>query len=271
MGHLNKFASCSFVSAALYFTLLMGLPIPSLAQLNEQEEAELQIQEPARASLGTNTGNNAGTTTAAAGQAVGGTGGETETTSLVPGGFITRVQSAGDGFDDPYGIWFGYSHSRFEDDFAATAFDGDSDTVYLGADFSPWDNYVFGVALSYDTTDIDTTFNGGQAELDSFSVIPYMGINLSEALDSDLNVNMIMTTGYSTVDVDQFRLAAGARVTSSTSADRFFWAGEVNAGQQIDDFYVSGRVNVLYAVDDMQGSPTAPVTRLEIFVQSLDG
>ena len=80
-----------------------------------------------------------------------------------------------------------------------------------------------------------------------------MGINLSEALDTpvDLNVSMDMSVGFSAVDIDQFRFnAAGARVTSTTTSDRFFWAGNVNAEQQLGDFYVSGRAGVLYAVDE---------------------
>lgn len=97
------------------------------------------------------------------------------TTALIPGGFRTRVQSAGDGFEYPWGVWVSYSHSRFEDEFAASAFDADSNAVFLGADFSPWDNYYFGVAVGYSTIDIDLTFNGGQSDVDTFSILPYLG------------------------------------------------------------------------------------------------
>ena len=176
-----------------------------------------------------------------------------ETTALIPGGFRTRIQSAGDGFDYPYGVWVAYSHTNFEEDFAATAFDGDTDAVFVGADFSPWDNYYFGVALGYDKTDIDTTFNGGQQDLSALSVVPYLSIALSDALDTDLDFSMDMAVGYSSVDIDQFRLAGATRITSSTSADRFFWSSNVNVGQTFGDFYINGRAGVLYAVDDTSG------------------
>ena len=146
-----------------------------------------------------------------------------------------------------------FSDSNFSDDFAASAFDADTNALFFGADMSPWDNYVFGVAIGYDTTDIDTEFNNGQQDLDALTIVPYLAIGLSEALDVDFNLSMDMSTGYSTVDIDQFSVTGGVRVTSSTSSDRFFWATNINAGQEMGDFYVSGRAGILYAVDEVDG------------------
>ena len=176
-----------------------------------------------------------------------------ETTALIRGGFVTRYQAAGDGFEYPWGVWASYTHSRFEDEFAATSIDADSDLLLVGADFSPWDNYVFGVALGYDNTEVDTNFNAGEQDLDAYSIVPYMGVNLSEALDTavDLNVSIDMLAGFSAVDIDQFRInAAGTRVTSTTTSDRFFWAANVNVEKQLGDLYLSGRAGLLYAVDE---------------------
>ena len=84
--------------------------------------------------------------------------------SVVPiaGGLRIQGQGAGEHFDYPWGLWGSYQYSDFEDDFAATAFDANSHTVYLGADFSPWDNWVFGALVSYESVDNDTTFNSGE-------------------------------------------------------------------------------------------------------------
>lgn len=56
------------------------------------------------------------------------------------------------------------------------------------------------------------------------------------------------------MDIDLLRIAGGGgRVTSSTSADTFLWAGNVNAGQAFDQLYVYGSTGVLYAVNEIDG------------------
>ena len=79
-----------------------------------------------------------------------------------------RIQSAGDGFEYPWGLWVSYQHSSLENNFAATAFDADTDTFLVGADFSPFDNSVAGVALAYSDTSTNTFFNSGGSDTDGF-------------------------------------------------------------------------------------------------------
>ena len=75
--------------------------------------------------------------------------------------------------------------------------------------------------VGYDTTEIDTEFINGQQGLDALTIVSYFAIRLSEALDVDFNLNMDMSVGYSTVDIDQFGFTGGVRDTSSTNSDRF--------------------------------------------------
>ena len=177
--------------------------------------------------------------------------------SLTPvaGGVNFQGRSAGDGFEYPYGVWGAYQHNDFEDDFTATAFDADSDIVLVGADFSPWDNMIFGAALGYETTDADTTFNGGNVESDGLTIAPYMGIHLSDDLGVDFDVSADLSFGFSFLDVDQFRTdpATGARVTSNTDADRVFVSGNVNASNWFGEWYIGGRFGLLYAKEDEDG------------------
>jgi len=90
-----------------------------------------------------------------------------------------------------------YQHTDFSDDFTATAFDADPDTVLAGADFSPWENTVAGVAFGYDSTDTDTAFNGGSADLDSFSVVPYFAMSISEQVGVDYDLSFDVKAGFS--------------------------------------------------------------------------
>jgi len=78
--------------------------------------------------------------------------------------------NAGDGSTIPYGVWGSYSYTDFDNDLSSTAFDGNSHSFLGGVDVSLWDNTVLGVAFGYDNGDIDTTFNGGNQDIDSYTV-----------------------------------------------------------------------------------------------------
>lgn len=188
--------------------------------------------------------------------------------SPLAGGMNFQSRGAGDGIDYPYGVWGAYQHTDFEDNFAATAYDADTDVVIMGADFSPFDNMVFGAALGYENTDADTTFNGGNIETDGITIMPYMGVFLSDSVGVDFDLSADMAIGLSFLDIEQFRTnAAGARVTSSTNSDRAFISGNVSAAQSFGNWYVGGRVGLLYAKDDIDGfteSDTTAVAAREV-------
>ena len=152
-------------------------------------------------------------------------------------------------------MWASYQRTEFEDNFAATAFDADSNAVFFGADFSPWDNILAGVAFGYENTDVDTIFNAGNQDIDAISIIPYFGAYISEHVGVDYNLGVNFAVGYSSVDIDQFRTAVGTttRVTSTTDSDRWFFSANVDAGQTFDDFTLAGQAEILVARDDMSG------------------
>jgi len=124
--------------------------------------------------------------------------------------------NAGAGSTVPYGVWGNYSYSDYDNDLSSTAFDGTSHSFLGGIDFAFWDNTVLGLAFGYDNGDIDTTFNGGHQDTDSYTIAPYFGALLTDTLSIDFNV------GYSRVEYDQFRTLPGTttRVSSSPDADR---------------------------------------------------
>jgi len=151
--------------------------------------------------------------------------------------------NAGDGSTVPYGVWGNYSYSDYDNDLSSTAFDGDSHSFLGGVDFSFWENTVLGVAFGYDNSDIDTTFNGGNQDTDTYTIAPYFGALLTDTLSLDFNV------GYSRVDFDQFRVEPGttARITSSPDADRWFGALNLNGITYYDNWILGARIGALWA------------------------
>lgn len=155
--------------------------------------------------------------------------------------------SAGEGTAG-YGIWASYSYSDFENDFAATLLDGHRHNILAGADISPMENLLFGVAFGYEFSDIDTDFNAGNQEIDGFTVAPYMGYVLTDTWSINASI------GYSSVDSDQFRTDpfTGALITSSPSSDRFFGALNLNGYTTWNDWIFSGRLGMLQARSDQE-------------------
>ena len=207
--------------------------VPAQNQMSSSPEVEAGSEE-VTDDAGEHTGGRAVTvvTSIGTGSNARGKKGEANTglePTPIAGGFGVRSQSAGDGFAYPFGLWAAYSHSDYEDDFIGAAarsdFEADSDAVFLGIDVSPWDNYVFGVALGFDQTDIDTTFNAGEQDIDSYSILPYMSGYISDPLGVDFDLSFDMVVGWSDVEIDQFRTLAGTRITSSTDATRWLFAG----------------------------------------------
>jgi outer membrane autotransporter protein len=187
-------------------------------------------------------------------------------------------QAAGDSPGVPWGAWLSLSHSDFEDDFPSTAFEADRGAITMGFDVSPFENYVFGVALGYENTDIDSSFNQGEADVDTYSVVPYMGGQLSEAVGVDFDLGFDIALGYSNVDIDQFRLLPGTttRVTSSTDSDRLFISGNVTAGKGFGNLYLSGMAGLLVARDEVDGftesdGTIVPDDRVELGQVSIGG
>jgi len=168
--------------------------------------------------------------------------------------------NAGDGSTIPYGVWGNYSYSDYDNDLSSTAFDGNSHSFLGGLDFAFWENTVLGVAFGYDNSDIDTTFNGGNQDTDTYTIAPYFGALLTDTLSLDFNV------GYSRVEFDQFRTLPGTttRVSSSPDADRWFGALNLNGITYYDNWILGARVGALWAksvIDSYTESNGAIVAR----------
>ena len=121
--------------------------------------------------------------------------------------------SAG-GVDGKLSLWANGSYSDVENDHAPTAYDGDVITGFAGADYRVSDDWVLGLSLGYDSSDIDTTANSGNSETDGYTLAPYAAYAITP------NHSIDVMAGYAWSSTDQTRLAAGAAVTGDSDSER---------------------------------------------------
>lgn len=120
--------------------------------------------------------------------------------------------SAGDNFGR-WSVWGSYTGSDFDADIPLinaldglgnpvplAVYDGDSRSFLLGADTLIGSQFVIGVALGYETTDITTEYNGGDNESDGYSITPYAAYLFNDIFSIDVSA------GYSSLDYDTDRI-----------------------------------------------------------------
>lgn len=156
--------------------------------------------------------------------------------------------NAGDYQLDNVGVWLSYNYTATENDFFRTAFDSDRHTVVGGVDISPSDTYVFGLALAYENSDTDTTFNRGNLQSDGYTLAPYLGILLSDNWSLDASV------GHSWIGNDQYRTdpTTGARINSDPDTSRFFMGSNLNGITFIDNWVIGGRLGFQFAKSETE-------------------
>ena len=152
--------------------------------------------------------------------------------------------NAGDSAD-LYGAWASYSYVDFNNNFAATAFDGHRHGGLTGIDISPRENILLGVAAGYEDNTIDTDFNHGHQQTGGFTIAPYFGALLTDTWS--LNAS----AGYSSLSTDQFRTVPGTttQVTSSPDHDRWFATLNLNGLTLYGNWVLGGQLGFLYALD----------------------
>ena len=167
-------------------------------------------------------------------------------------GSSVRVQSAGDGFSYPWGVWAAYGRSSQRNDLPTTAFDADTNAVFFGADFSPFDDMIAGVAIGYSDTNTETAFNRGEVDTDGFTIAPYLGF-LMDVDGIPLDLSADAAVGFSNLAIDQFRTAAGARITSDTDQDIVFFATNFHATKDFGDVLLGARAGLFFGSSTTDG------------------
>ena len=100
------------------------------------------------------------------------------------------------------GLWITSAYSSLKNDFSRTSFDGDIHNLSTGFDFTQSDKYVFGVAVSHETSRYRTTFNVGNEKTSGFNISPYFAVLLSDSWSFDASL------GHGKFNTDQSRAFA---------------------------------------------------------------
>ena len=165
-------------------------------------------------------------------------------------------------------LWLNSSFTSFDNDFSRTKYDGQMQMLMAGYDHTADDRFVYGVAVSYETSDIDTRFNSGNQEVDGFSINPYFSYLMSDAWSIDLSL------GFGDFDIEQYRSEAGANpapppilavnsVTSEFSTTRQFLASNLTYGNLRGNWYLSGWLGLMLARKDQDGYSESDDTEVE--------
>jgi outer membrane autotransporter protein len=149
--------------------------------------------------------------------------------------------------DKKAGVWVLGSFSDIENDNVNTAFDGDIFNVVAGADYRFTDKIIAGVAVSFEQTDLDTTFNLGTFDIDGIGVMPYAAFILNDKLSIDASV------GFTQLDFDTTRTSGGATVTGSYEGDRFTSGVNLNYNNAIKNWRIGASVGFLYIKEESDG------------------
>lgn len=169
------------------------------------------------------------------------TTGQAPVTRFFEGG--NRGSSAG-AKEKKMGVWVLGSYSDIENDNVNTAFDGDIGNVVGGVDYRFTSKIIGGVAVSFEKTDLDTTFNLGTFEIDGVGVMPYVAFILNKNISVDASV------GYTDLDFDTTRTTGGAISTASYSGDRTTAGANLNFNKNINKWSLNGSLGFLYIKEE---------------------
>lgn len=172
--------------------------------------------------------------------------------NVAANGFAASTGVAAGGSEDKLGVWISGTYSDVEDDSPNTKFEGDVYSTMAGIDYKVSDSTLIGLAFGYESTEIDTEYNGsatqdGLLEADGYTIAPYIGLSLSESASANL------TVGYSKLDYDTVRYDPNTsnRITGSTDAERYFVDASVAGTHMYDENWrVRGKVGVFYASEE---------------------
>jgi len=113
---------------------------------------------------------------------------------------VAAEKVAGLGAPDPWAVWLGYSHSKYDSSVQVAPYDADLDSYRIGVDRFFDGKYLLGLAVLYEKLDTDTQYNGGGQDVDGTTVAPYFSWLINDRFSLDVNA------GYGWLDASQNRI-----------------------------------------------------------------
>lgn len=155
--------------------------------------------------------------------------------------------------DYKFNIWGNGGYTSIERTDTGGELDGRVINGVVGLDYLFQKNVVAGLAVGYEDTDVDTTFNSGTFKGSGYTVAPYVGFAVSDKLTLDASF------GYSWVEYDTTTGAQFGGATSSFDATRYFIAANATGRYmfQNNKLRLSPKVGILYLSEDQDAFTTS--------------
>jgi hypothetical protein len=155
-------------------------------------------------------------------------------------------KSGGSSGGDAKSLWITSSYSSLKNSLTQTRFDGDVHILLAGYDRTLSEKYIFGVALSHETSNFNTRFNSGDAKTRGFNISPYVAVLLSDSWSFDLSL------GHGKFNTDQSRamIVTGpvlAVIDSDFSSTRDFLSTNLTGISALGDWNLTGSVGIFAA------------------------
>jgi len=154
---------------------------------------------------------------------------------------MTGLSSGDEG--NKFGLWMSGSWTDLENDLSSTAFDGDLFLFMGGFDHMFTSRLLVGLALGYEWSDLDTTFNNGTLDSGGFTVSPYAAYLFTDYLSADVMVS------YTILNYDVAR--AGGNITGSYGAERFMVSTGLNYFYLMDNWNFGAGLGYMYSNEDV--------------------
>lgn len=165
---------------------------------------------------------------------------------------LASVGSSGGGSSggDERSLWINSTFSSLKNDFSRTSFNGDVHILLAGYDYTLSEKYIFGVALSHETSNFNTRFNSGNEKTNGFSINPYFAVLLSDTWSFDLSLGHgKFNTGQSrtTAVILPGPVIANAIVDSGFSSTRNFVSTNITNVSAWGDWNLTGSFGLFAA------------------------
>jgi outer membrane autotransporter protein len=143
------------------------------------------------------------------------------------------------------GVWVQMANTWVDGSDPGGEFEGDAQNITAGLDYKVTDGAVVGVALGYELTDIDTTFNNGTFEGNGITISPYVGVNLNKTWSLSALVS------YGMIEYDNS--SNNGATTGSFDATRLMGSASIEGNIYRDALRFSPKASVMYLSEDQDG------------------
>ncbi|CAK0740213.1 exported hypothetical protein [Azospirillaceae bacterium] len=142
------------------------------------------------------------------------------------------------------GLWATYSHGWIRTDWDAIRSHGNIDTGVVGGDIKLNDNYLVGMTLTYQASNIMTGYNDGYLESRGVNFVPYVAVAL---MDGRIILDAMTGYGFGGSDIKRNRTLS--RISGAYDSDRWMMSTNATYVQPIDRFTLSGKVGWMMAYE----------------------